>query len=154
MQKKRGIGELSEAQLSAAELLAKGESQIKTAQIVNVNVKTIQRWLKIEMFKAEVAKNVSFLKYRVEEKISMNIEPLMNRLINIALKSDSDKTSLDAIVYAVNRIVGTPTNKTQDVTMDVGKDEVMDIDAMLEELHNNDADDNSNVVDLSLKKAK
>lgn len=40
---------------------------------------------------------------------------MMDKLIKIALKSSSDKTSLDAIIYALNRVLGTPTNKTQEV---------------------------------------
>jgi len=40
----------------------------------------------------------------------------MDKLMDIALKSDSEKTSLDAIIYSVNRVIGTPTNKIQDVS--------------------------------------
>jgi DNA-binding CsgD family transcriptional regulator len=84
------ISGLSEAQLKASELLASGESQVKTAKIVNVNPKTIQRWLKDDMFKADVERNVRLLKSKVDENILMNIEPIMKRLINIALNSDRE----------------------------------------------------------------
>lgn len=116
--------ELTEAQLKAAELLARGETKIKTAEFVGVNRKTIDRWLDTEKFKAELDRQVSLLKSKVNEKISMNIEPLMDKLINIALKSDSEKTSLDAIIYAVNRLVGTPTSKVADVSDKEDKDNI------------------------------
>lgn len=146
------ISGLSEAQLKASELLASGESQVKTAKIVNVNPKTIQRWLKDDMFKAEVERNVRLLKSKVDENILMNIEPIMKRLINIALNSDSEKTSLDACIYAVNRIAGTPTNKTQDITDTNDKDNNIDIDSMINELDN--SNDTDNVINLEDKKAK
>lgn len=143
------ISGLSEAQLKASELLASGESQVKTAKIVNVNPKTIQRWLKDDMFKADVERNVRLLKSKVDENILMNIEPIMKRLINIALNSDSEKTSLDACIYAVNRIAGTPTNKVQDVTDSNDKDskKVEDIDNVLNRYKNID-NNNDNVIDI------
>ncbi|CAM2829940.1 carbon monoxide dehydrogenase [Hathewaya histolytica] len=143
---------LTEAQLKAAYLLSNGESQVKTAKKVNVNVKTIQRWLKEDWFKVEVDRNVQLLKSKVDEKISMNIEPIMNRLIDIALKSDSEKTSLDACVYAINRLVGTPTNKTQDITEDKDKKEdFINLDNLIDETIDTK---NDNIVELPKKKAK
>ena len=62
------------------------------------------------------------LKSNVDSKILSNIEPLIDKLIKIALKSSSDKTSLDAIIYALNRVLGTPTNKIQDVNNNGDKD--------------------------------
>lgn len=140
--------ELNEKQLKAAELLAKGETKIKTAEMVTVNRKTIDRWLEVDIFKAEVDRQVSLLKSKVNEKISMNIEPLMDKLINIALKSDSEKTSLDAIIYAINRLVGTPTSKVADVTEETKDKEIVSIDDMLEQIDTTE----DNVIDL--KKVK
>lgn len=141
--------ELTEQQLRAAELLAKGETKIKTAEFVGVNRKTIDRWLDTEKFKAEVDRQVSLLKSKINEKIGMNIEPLMDKLINIALKSDSEKTSLDAIIYAINRLAGTPTNKTQDVTEDKDKKEdFINLDNIVEDIKED------NIIELPKKKAK
>ncbi len=140
--------ELNEKQLKASELLAKGENKSKTAEIVGVNRKTIDRWLMLDIFKAEVDRQVALLKSKVNEKIAMNVEPLMDRLINIALKSDSEKTSLDAIIYAVNRLVGTPTSKVADVTEETKDKEVVNIDDMLEQIDTTE----DNVIEL--KKAK
>ena len=140
---------LNEKQLKATELIAKGENNTKVAELVHVNRKTIIEWKKNDVFMAEVDRQVALLKSKVDEKIAMNVEPLMDKLINIALKSDSEKTSLDAIIYAVNRFVGTPTNKTQDITI-TDKDTKADvnIEDMLEDI---EAD---NVINLEEKKAK
>lgn len=80
---------------------------------------------------------VAELKSGVEKKILTNINPMLDKLMDIALKSDSDKTSLDAIIYAINRLCGTPTNKTQDVSNESSKIEVVDIDDMLNEIDSN-----------------
>jgi hypothetical protein len=64
-----------------------------------------------------------------------------------------EKTSLDACIYAVNRIAGTPTNKTQDITDTKDKDNNIDIDSMIDELDNsNDTDNVINIGDI--KEAK
>lgn len=107
--------ELDERQLKAIELLAIGETISNTANIVGVNRKTISEWKKQDKFKVELDRQVTELKSNVEKKILSNINPMMDKLIKIALKSSSDKTSLDAIIYALNRVLGTPTNKTQEV---------------------------------------
>ena len=63
-----------------------------------------------------------------------NINPLIDRAIRIALKGKSDKTSLDAIIYLLNRVLGTPTNKTQDITDTDKEDNTVDINSLLEEI--------------------
>ena len=142
--------ELTEQQIKCAELLAKGENKVDIAEIVGINRKTINSWLTWDNFKAEVDRQVSSLKSKVDEKLAMNIEPLMNKLIDIALKSDSDKTSLDAIIYAVNRYVGTPTNRVADVSDSNDKDskKVEDIDNVLNRYKNIDSNNDTNVIDI------
>lgn len=124
--------QFSEIQLKALELLASGENQSNTAKLVGVDPKTIGRWLKDERFKAELDKCVQLATSKVNEKILLNIVPLTERLVKIALKSNSDKTSLDAIIYALNRVCGTPTNKVQEVSDNNNKKEPIDIDKILE----------------------
>ncbi len=126
--------ELNETQLKAIELLASGENNSNTAKIIGVNPKTITRWLNDEKFKAELDKCVQLATSKVSEKILLNIVPLTERLVKIALKSNSDKTALDAIIYSLNRVCGTPTNKTQEVAENEDKKEIIDIDKMLQDI--------------------
>lgn len=108
--------ELSEKQLQAIELLVKGETITDIANIIGVSRISVSNWKNNnEVFKAELDKSIQMLKSNVDSKILSNIEPLIDKLIKIALKSSSDKTSLDAIIYALNRVLGTPTNKSQEV---------------------------------------
>lgn len=133
--------ELSQQQLKAIELLLKGTSINDIATITGVSRQTISTWKnKNEVFKAELDKNLQDLKSEVNNKILLNIEPLVDKLVRIALKSKSDKTSLDAIIYAINRLCGTPTNKTQDITANKDDDKDINIDVLLNEIK----EDNNN----------
>jgi len=105
--------ELDDRQFKAIEYLVTGETVSKTADLVGVNRKTIAEWKKQDKFKAELDRQVAELKSSVEKKILLKINPLMDKLMKIALEGESDKTSLDAIIYSVNRVIGTPTSKIQ-----------------------------------------
>lgn len=127
--------ELNEKQLKAIELMIKGESINDIAATLGVSRQSVSTWKnKDEVFKAELDKCVQELKSKVNDKLLMNIEPLMDKLVKIALKSNSEKTSLDACIYALNRLCGTPTNKTADVTGTEGDTQKVDITAMLNEI--------------------
>lgn len=127
--------ELDERQLKAVELIASGENIRTTAKMVGVNPKTIYDWLKKENFKAELDRQVKELKSNIEKKLLSNINPFIDELTKIALSSESDKTRLDAITYCINRLIGTPTKVSQDVTEDSNKDtDNVDIDNVLEEI--------------------
>lgn len=143
------IKEFTEKQLKAIELVAKGENNTRVSELVGVNRKTIISWKKDDKFKAEVDKQVTLLKSKVNEKIAMNIEPLMEKLIKIALTSDNEKTSLDAITYAINRFVGTPTSKQEISTIDnSNNNKEVSIEDMLQDL------EVDNVINLEDKKVK
>ena len=128
--------ELNEKQLKAIELMIKGESINDIAATLGVSRQSVSTWKnKDEVFKAELDKCVQELKSKVNDKLLMNIEPLMDKLVKIALKSNSEKTSLDACIYALNRLCGTPTNKNQDVTDTTGNDTKVDIEGMLADIN-------------------
>ena len=131
---------LSEKQVKAIDLIIKGETLSDVARLVGVSRQTVSFWKNSdELFKAELEKSIQGLKSQVNNRILDNMNPLLDRLIKIALKSNSDKTALDAIVYAINRVCGTPTNKTQDVTDSQDKDNKdNNIEDMLNALNENE----------------
>ena len=131
---------LTEKQVRAIDLIIKGETLSDVARLVGVSRQTVSFWKNSdEVFKAELEKSIQGLKSQVNARILDNMTPLMDKLIKIALKSSSDKTSLDAIIYALNRVCGTPTNKTQDVTEDQNKDNKdTNIEDMLKALNDNE----------------
>lgn len=126
---------LNEKQMQAIELIAKGETLTDVARIIGASRTSVSTWKnKNELFKAELDKYVQGMKDGVDKRIMNNINPLIDRAIRIALKGKSDKTSLDAIIYLLNRVLGTPTNKTQDVTDTDKEDNTVDINSLLEEI--------------------
>ena len=126
---------LNEKQMQAIELIAKGETLTDVARIIGASRTSDSTWKnKNELFKAELNKYIQGMKDGVDKRIMNNINPLVDRAIRIALKGKSDKTSLDAIIYLLNRVLGTPTNKTQDVTDTDKEDNTVDINSLLEEI--------------------
>ena len=126
---------LNEKQMQAIGLIAKGETLTDVARIIGASRTSVSTWKnKNELFKAELNKYIQGMKDGVDKRIMNNINPLIDRAIRIALKGKSDKTSLDAIIYLLNRVLGTPTNKTQDVTDTDKEDNTVDINSLLEEI--------------------
>ena len=126
---------LNEKQMQAIELIAKGETLTDVARIIGASRTSVSTWKnKNELFKAELNKYIQGMKDGVDKRIMNNINPLIDRAIRIALKGKSDKTSLDAIIYLLNRVLGTPTNKTQDITDTDKEDNTVDINSLLEEI--------------------
>jgi len=122
---------LTEKHVRAVELILKGETNTSIGKKIGVSRNSVAAWKDDELFKAELSKQRQALKSKADERLLMNLDPLLDRLVDIALTSDSDKTSLDAIIYAINRVLGTPTNKAQDVPEEDGKKPIIDIDKML-----------------------
>ena len=139
---------LTDKQIQAIELIAQGENISDTAKLIGVSRTTVSTWKNNnELFKAELDKSLQALKSDSDTQILSNINSLTNRLIKIALKSNSDKTSLYAIIYALNRVLGTPTNKVQDISSTSNdNNEPVDINAILEEIKRE-----NNVIDLPKK---
>ena len=139
---------LTDKQIQAIELIAQGENISDTAKLIGVSRTTVSTWKNNnELFKAELDKSLQALKSDSDTQILSNINSLTNRLIKIALKSNSDKTSLYAIIYALNRVLGTPPNKVQDISSTSNdNNEPVDINAILEEIKRE-----NNVIDLPKK---
>lgn len=128
--------QLSEQQFQAIELILKGETLTDVAKMLGVSRQTVSAWKNKDVaFKRELDEQTRQLKSTVYDKILTNAVPMIDRLMEIALKSESDKTALDAIIYSFNRILGTPGKTSQEVTGDNNNnvDEV-DIDKILENI--------------------
>ena len=110
------IERLNDKQMRAIELLANGENKQTTAKMVNVNPKTIYAWLKMDVFKDELERQVIELKKQIETKLAVQVEPLMDNLIKLALTSKDESIKLKATTYALDRLYGKATSK-QDINV-------------------------------------
>lgn len=125
---------LDQQRLKAIELLVAGETISSTAELVGVTRSTIYKWKEQDDFKYEMERQIAFLKSGIERKLLANVNPFLDELCKIALKSESDKTRLDAITYCINRLVGTPTKMIQEQAEYRVPAKDMDIDAVLAEI--------------------
>lgn len=107
---------LSEKQLKCIELLVKSDNISKVSKELGINRSTIYEWKKNKEFNAEMDKYVNDLKNGINKSLLSKAVPIVDKLIKIALESESDKTSLDACIYAINRLIGTPSSKNLDDT--------------------------------------
>lgn len=127
---------LNDKQLKAIEFILQGMSLTDIAKHIGVSRQAISKWRNNnEVFKAELDKQRRSLESHVNSRLLMNVEPLMDRLIDIALNSKNENTSLTAITYALNRLCGTPTAKIESTVEDVTGNEAVDIKAMLNKLN-------------------
>lgn len=126
---------LSDKQMKAIELLANGEIKQTVAKMVGVNPKTIYAWLKIDIFKEELDRQVIELKKNIETKLAMQVEPLMDNLIKLALTSKDERISLQATTYALDRLYGKATTKVQtEVNVTDKTAQIEDIEAILNDI--------------------
>lgn len=125
---------LNQQRLKAIELLVSGENISDTAKMVGVTRATIYQWKEQDEFKAEMERQINFLKSGIERKLLGNVNPFLDELCKIALRSESDKTRLDAITYCINRLVGTPTKMVQEKMEYRVPVKDIDLDAVLTEI--------------------
>ena len=125
---------LDQQRLKALELLVAGETISSTAELVGVTRSTIYKWKEQDDFKSEMERQIAFLKSGIERKLLANVNPFLDELCKIALKSESDKTRLDAITYCINRLVGTPTKMVQEKMEYRVPVKDIDLDAVLTEI--------------------
>lgn len=146
---------LNEKQIRAINFIIKGMSITDIAIELGVSRHAIYEWKKKESFKAELNRRLQELKNEVNNEILNNIKPITSRLVKIALKSSSDKTSLDACIYAINRLCGTPTNKTQEVGDQQQSEGNVDISSILEEIKSeNNNSEMAEPIDMTRFKAQ
>ena len=80
-------------------------------------------------------KKVIEVKKQVEVKLSMQVEPLMDNLIKLALTSKDETIKLKATTYALDRLYGKATTKQDiNVTTTDKTAQIEDIDSILNNL--------------------
>lgn len=105
------------------ELIIQGETISDIAKMMKVSRGTIYNWLDDENFKADLNKQRQEIKDASKERINANIGIYIGELHKIATTSQSEKARIEASVYLLNRVLGTPTRVQQDITEDVNKED-------------------------------
>ena len=105
------------------ELIIQGETISDIAKMMKVSRGTIYNWLDDENFKADLNKQRQEIKDASKERINANIGIYIGELHKIATTSQSEKARIEASVYLLNRVLGTPTKVQQDITEDTNKED-------------------------------
>lgn len=105
------------------ELIIQGETISDIAKMMKVSRGTIYNWLDDENFKADLNKQRQEIKDASKERINANIGIYIGELHKIATTSPSEKARIEASVYLLNRVLGTPTRVQQDITEDTNKED-------------------------------
>ena len=115
--------QLGEKQYKVMELIIQGETISDIAKMMKVSRGTIYNWLDDENFKADLNKQRQEIKDASKERINANIGMYIGELHKIATTSQSEKARIEASVYLLNRVLGTPTRVQQDITEDTNKED-------------------------------
>lgn len=124
---------LDKRQMKAMDLLLSGETITDTAKIVGVERKTIYRWKEREDWNVEWNERIQEIKTEGNNMITNNLDKYVSELEKIAMTGRSEKVRTDALQYLINRVLGTPTTKTQDVTDDEDDKDKVDTKQVAEE---------------------
>lgn len=135
------------------DLYLEGKSIVDINKITKVSRPTIYKILEDDEYKATIAKRLHDLRTQGQSRLENKLNTYVDELENIALTSDNENTRKDCLLYLINRILGTPTNKTQDITDNKGDNSDIDIDKDIDDLVL-DEDNDSNIINLEDKKAK
>lgn len=105
--------ELDEKQLTAIEMIVEGESNVNIAKELGIDQCTVHRWKKNPLFKAALDERYELAKQNIDKRIYSFANDLIRNIYELARKSKSEKVRLDASVYLLNRIAGTPVAKVE-----------------------------------------
>ena len=127
--------QLGEKHYKAIEYIIKGENISSVANLTGVSRTALYNWLDDNEFKAELNRQRQEIINSSKERINANVGVYIAELHKIATTSQSEKARIEASTYLLNRVLGTPTRVTADITEDSKDDNNnIDIDNVLEEI--------------------
>ena len=107
---------LTEKQIDCINLLLKGTNKAEIARQLNVARQTIYDWMKGEEFASALDNHTAQKKIETDRNITSNVDRYVTELEKIAFHGKSEKTRAETLQYLIDRVLGKPTAKTQDVT--------------------------------------
>lgn len=112
---------LSEKQLIAIDMLVNGMSYKDTAHEIGIELNSLYRWKGTKEFKDELAKQQKEYKENIDRIILKYSNTIVNKIYDLAVNAKSEKVRLDAAIYLINRVAGTPTNVSKVENKDVSE---------------------------------
>lgn len=107
---------LHEKQKSAIELLLEGKNKSEVCKEINLSRRTLYNWLDDLEFKSELERLEASKKKEAQTTINSHVIKYISELEKIAFNSKSDKLRSEALMYLIDRTLGKPTSKTENIT--------------------------------------
>lgn len=113
---------LQEKQMIAIELLCEGKPKTEVCKEINLSRRTLYNWLSELEFKTELQRLEEGKKKEAETTINSHIIKYISELEKIAFNSKSDKLKSEVLMYLLDRSLGKPTTKTENVSAEEKKE--------------------------------
>ena len=126
---------LTDRELKVVELYAQGAPITEIAKVCGVSRQTIYNDLDKEQVKVAVDEAITEIKTQAEKKVTSKIDNYIDKLEEIAFAGSSEKVRADALQYLINRALGTPTSKVQDISDDKENGNKVDTEQINEEFN-------------------
>lgn len=125
--------DVTELQSKMIDLILEGKKMTEVSQELGIYRSQLYRWLKNEKVKAELETRRIQLRKSASDRITGNVESLVDKMLTLANESTDNRVKYNAIKYLLDRCLGTPTAaKVDDLSNDNVKDK--DDNALLQEL--------------------
>lgn len=134
---------LQEKQMIAIELLCEGKPKTEVCKEINLSRRTLYNWLDDLEFRTELDRLEKCKKKEAQSTINSHVIKYISELEKIAFNSKSDKLKSEVLMYLLDRSLGKPTTKTENVNMQNEDNKENDVISW---------DDNDNVLELKTKR--
>ena len=107
---------MTEKQIQAAKMYAEGLEVTEISKRIGISRSTFYEWKKKKEFLSEVDRFKQEFLNSAEGRLGENVNKYIDALEVIAFCGKSEKNRTDALTYLLDRVLGKPTNRTQDIT--------------------------------------
>lgn len=108
---------LNEVKLNCIEYLVSGMEKTEISKLIGKSRQAIYEWInKDEEFKKELAKRLQERKTSATRKINSKLPQAIDKVWYLIENAQSEKVRSDLLKYWIDREMGTPTSKVQDIT--------------------------------------
>lgn len=126
---------LSEKHYEAMKYMLEGCSISDISKLCKVSRTAIYNWLDDKEFKEELSKQGEAIKTNADKQITSKLDCYISEMHRIATTGKTDKERRSACEYMIDRVLGKATTKVADVTEEVNKGDVENIDDMIKSLN-------------------
>jgi transposase len=116
---------MDETKFNCIEYLCTGMDKTEIARLIGKSRQCIYDWInKDEDFKAELAKALRDRKTQATRQINSKLPQAIDKVWYLIENAQSEKVKSDLLKYWIDREMGTPTSRTEDITDKEDKDNV------------------------------